>query len=653
MDPVSIVGLVASIFSIGDMVTKSIRKLSDLRSRYRNAPLQLSTLIGQLYIIQAAVEELARWKSDDLSQNPRYHQLALQLDGSLDSFCPLITSLQKYLDDVDITSEIPSTKGKIAYLWNENDIAIFLDLIDRQINALNLFLQAIRCRNWAEQGTTMKSDNSKAIISLARDCSSSIKGLSDGFSVVSENTDRISTKFDFDTVVLATRVYQETSRSHLRQAIRAKKSQRLHSGLSAHPIRHGQTRMPMGHDGKFTPELKSSAEPSNVPKTLTGLLNKTPSGLSTIEESSPLAGAIPRPEKFVKTPPSETSLTPPSETSSTPFGPRRFGGYADVIVELAGCQGSGKTALCKGIFIALESDPAMTSRVRIRPEIWTDVFQHTIDVYQIMKILKLSFKNVTSEGHISHLLWQYGLFEMQLPRNTPDAILDLWTDEGFLEAHRRCSEFKHQDSAEYYRKHIERIIDNCYIPTNEDIMAANVRDLVDPRAVYRLSGRGRLPLMRLQISKISQEPEIMASPSWYIATLVFVLDPTERIFEQRMLFMKHIRGYRRRAISIVLVMTKTDLLDETLEHHPPAKYLNNFQAVRSDFPDTEQFKDFFLDYVESWFRDVISHRGTERTMRVVRVNLVSPADGSAAQEVLDAVHEQWLERRSKGTARGS
>lgn len=29
-------------------------------------------------------------------------------------------------------------------MWNERDMAVYLSLIDRQINALNLFLQAIQ-----------------------------------------------------------------------------------------------------------------------------------------------------------------------------------------------------------------------------------------------------------------------------------------------------------------------------------------------------------------------------------------------------------------------------------------------------------------------------------------------------------------------------
>lgn len=148
MDPVSIVGLVGSIVSIADVLTKSIRKLSDLRSRYHNAPVQITTLIGHLYLIQSTIDELTRWKSRILVHDPRYRQLALQIDTSLDCFCPLITSLHQYLSELDVssTSDLNSMnlRSRISYMWNERDMAVYINLIDRQANALSLFLQAIQ-----------------------------------------------------------------------------------------------------------------------------------------------------------------------------------------------------------------------------------------------------------------------------------------------------------------------------------------------------------------------------------------------------------------------------------------------------------------------------------------------------------------------------
>ncbi|CAH0004408.1 unnamed protein product [Clonostachys byssicola] len=134
MDPIAIVGLIGSVVSIGDVVAKSIRKLSDLRSRYHHAPFQITTLVGQLYIIQAAVGQLTQWKSSTFLNESRYLELASQIEASLDSFCPLILALGKYLDKFEIVSDCDSshTQNKLQYMWNEKDIDVYLSLVDRQ-----------------------------------------------------------------------------------------------------------------------------------------------------------------------------------------------------------------------------------------------------------------------------------------------------------------------------------------------------------------------------------------------------------------------------------------------------------------------------------------------------------------------------------------
>lgn len=145
MDPVSILGIVGTALSIAKEVTHAIQKLGDLKSRYRNVPLQVSTLIGQLYIVQAALEQISSWSTQDLLSSPRYQELAVQIDTSLDCFCPLILTLQQHLDELNLPQDLDLTaRSKISFLWNEQDLMGYLNLLDCQVNALNLFLQAIQ-----------------------------------------------------------------------------------------------------------------------------------------------------------------------------------------------------------------------------------------------------------------------------------------------------------------------------------------------------------------------------------------------------------------------------------------------------------------------------------------------------------------------------
>jgi hypothetical protein len=145
MEPLSVVGIVGTAFSLAKVVGQAISQLSTLKSRYRNAPLQLSTILGQLYIVRAALEQISSWSSEHLMEDPRYRELAEQIDTSLDCFCPLIITLQQRLDELDFQQDLDmSARSKISFLWNEQDLMGFLQLLDCQVNALNLFLQAIQ-----------------------------------------------------------------------------------------------------------------------------------------------------------------------------------------------------------------------------------------------------------------------------------------------------------------------------------------------------------------------------------------------------------------------------------------------------------------------------------------------------------------------------
>lgn len=146
MDPVTIVQIVRTAVSLSDVVIKCIVGLRELKRKYYNAPLVVSTIIGQLDMAKAALDQLAKWNKPERDRDPRFQQLALQIDSSIDCFSPLVTSLEQRLKDFELTSkENLSTTQRLTFLWDEREISEFSVLLDRQVNAFNLLLQAI---NW-------------------------------------------------------------------------------------------------------------------------------------------------------------------------------------------------------------------------------------------------------------------------------------------------------------------------------------------------------------------------------------------------------------------------------------------------------------------------------------------------------------------------
>lgn len=134
-----------SILTIAEVVATSITELVNLKLRDRSVPLQVSTLVGQLHIVQVALEQILSWTSEDLLNSQRYQQLVAQIEGSLGSFCPLILALQEHLDRLSLRDQGDMTaRSKVSFFWNEKDLASYSSLLDRQANALSLFLQAVQ-----------------------------------------------------------------------------------------------------------------------------------------------------------------------------------------------------------------------------------------------------------------------------------------------------------------------------------------------------------------------------------------------------------------------------------------------------------------------------------------------------------------------------
>lgn len=236
MDPVSILSIVGAALSVANGVTKAIGMLSELKSRYRNVPLQLSTVIGQLYIVQAALDQISSWSSKDPFSDPRYQQLAAQIGTALDSFRPLISALQQHLDELKSHEGIAITGMKrVSFLWNEQELMAYSSLLDCQVNALSLFLQAVQwyvrasrrvfklnkfcSKTLADQQNLIDDEDSRAILKAARDYSTSIIGMSDSRSILSDctNTNTLGLEFDFDASLLASQAYRSAHRSNLRQ----------------------------------------------------------------------------------------------------------------------------------------------------------------------------------------------------------------------------------------------------------------------------------------------------------------------------------------------------------------------------------------------------------------------------------------------------
>lgn len=119
MDPITLFQIVGAAVSLGDVVVKCISGLTAFKTKFHDAPVHVSTMIGQLHIVQIALLKLAGW-NQAAKDDPRYERLASDMGRCLDSFEVLVRALERHLDQ--FSSPNPSSmsaKSKMTFIWSE------------------------------------------------------------------------------------------------------------------------------------------------------------------------------------------------------------------------------------------------------------------------------------------------------------------------------------------------------------------------------------------------------------------------------------------------------------------------------------------------------------------------------------------------------
>ncbi|KAL9053501.1 MAG: hypothetical protein Q9162_004739 [Coniocarpon cinnabarinum] len=146
MDPIAATSFLGALLGLVDITTRSINKSSVFRTRYRQANLFVSALLGHLCTIKAALTQLAEFQRCDVGVcSETAEELSLALGDSLDGFGILVSSIEEQLDGMGTNDDGQlSVKGRLSFLWHDEEVKDRLNVLDRQVNALNLLLQVMQ-----------------------------------------------------------------------------------------------------------------------------------------------------------------------------------------------------------------------------------------------------------------------------------------------------------------------------------------------------------------------------------------------------------------------------------------------------------------------------------------------------------------------------
>jgi hypothetical protein len=149
MDPVcGTVGLVAGVASIISVIGKSIITLNSLRQQYKEAEFNIKLLTGHLQLIRTALCRVQKW-AECLSNEPCHYQLIMDLDQSVEHCRILIEHVDDQLSRLQWDDGLLKFGSKALFLFEDKATSELLTLLDRQMNALTLYLVAsqlsVRC----------------------------------------------------------------------------------------------------------------------------------------------------------------------------------------------------------------------------------------------------------------------------------------------------------------------------------------------------------------------------------------------------------------------------------------------------------------------------------------------------------------------------
>lgn len=385
----------------------------------------------------------------------------------------------------------------------------------------------------------MQEDDSITVMRLARECTDSLyipedaRSRADRMSVMTEDTARLSIRFDFDHHILGSRVYQAATKSNVRTLINGKhidqnerrdddKQTALQTvqSLSSSESRSSEwTLQPkiVSHSSQQTdasvdrdedsakamhreqerPTDSGSTSTDNTIQKQHPTVADDGEPLETSEKVRTLGSDLSRLPIFDSYKPFIEHRSPTSrgfsllrnrnkKRSRKPFlgkikeqmedEPTRHRPNSKIL--LLGALESGKSTLLKSMKLHWEGTYTRDQRETFRKIIFTNVVGSMQVILEAMKTLELCLDREDNEPAVGIILRHPCPIvddTLSLAPEVGHSLKSLWADAGVQYAYGRRREYHLNINCSYYFESIERITGKDYVPTDEDVLKSRVK----------------------------------------------------------------------------------------------------------------------------------------------------------------------------------
>ena len=143
MEAIAILGTAGAVVNVIEIVGKSLKKLRDLQTRWKDADLVVINLVTQLVALKAALSKISEWISSDLAYQPHHYQLVIDFGESIGCCKRLVKSMDDQLAklawDEDNRLDVES---RLRVVIGDKATQDFQKYMQRQTSALTLLLVA-------------------------------------------------------------------------------------------------------------------------------------------------------------------------------------------------------------------------------------------------------------------------------------------------------------------------------------------------------------------------------------------------------------------------------------------------------------------------------------------------------------------------------
>ncbi|KAM9111798.1 guanine nucleotide-binding protein subunit alpha-15-like isoform 2-T2 [Pangshura tecta] len=287
---------------------------------------------------------------------------------------------------------------------------------------------------------------------------------------------------------------------------------------------------------------------------------------------------------------------------------------------LLGTGESGKSTFIKQLRIIHGAGYSEEDRKGFAKLVYQNVFASMQAMIGAMETLQIPYAQPENVENAKLVMGVNASKVAALNRPYADAIESLWRDAGIQTCYERRREYHLLDSALYFLSSLERIAEDSYIPTAQDVLRSRMPTTGISEYCFSMQ---EMILRIVDVGGQKSERRKWIHCFENVIALIYLASLSEydqcleenseenRMMESLALFRTILELPWFQSASVILFLNKTDLLEDKIIHSDLAAYFPSFPGPKRD---AEAAKKFILEmYVDTYKRcSVVPHDAGQR-----------------------------------------